>query len=68
MSVIAAMTRSELEIKFKDMLLLIIEARDALPAISMTSAKMHSIDLTLVKRIEDCLEPFVTTDDDPNGI
>lgn len=52
--------------KMKEMILLLIECRDALPAISLASAKMHGVDLTLADRIEDCLKPWET--DDPNGI
>jgi len=54
--------------KAKEMIRLLIESRDALPAISMTSAKLHGIDLTLADRIEACLQPWETTPDDPNGI
>lgn len=37
---------------------LLLEARDALPAISLASAKLHGINLTLADRIEDALEPW----------
>lgn len=37
---------------------LLLEARDALPAIPLVSAKLHSLDLTLADRIEDALEPW----------
>ncbi len=44
---------------------LLLEARDALPAISITSARLHGIDLTLAERIESALEIW---QDDENGI
>lgn len=37
---------------------LLIECRDALPAISMASAKLHNVDLSLADRIERALEPW----------
>ncbi len=43
---------------FKKMPALLIEARDALPAITMMSAKLRGIDLTLADRIENCLKPW----------
>ena len=43
--------------KIKQAFLLLLEARDALPAISLASAKLHGLDLTLDKRIEEWLEP-----------
>lgn len=68
MSKIENMEREELNKLAKEMAYLLIESRDALPAITMTAAKLHSVDLSLADRIEDCLKPFETTDDDPNGI
>lgn len=47
---------------------LLIECRDALPAITTTSARLHGVDLTLDKRIEKVLEPWLVAADDPNGI
>lgn len=47
---------------------LLLEARDALPAISMTSARLHGVNLTLADRIENWLAPWRTSDDDPEGI
>lgn len=44
--------------KIAEMFDLLLEARDALPAITMSSAKLRNIDLTLASRIEDCLEPW----------
>lgn len=37
---------------------LLLECRDALPAIPMTSAKLRGIDLTLADRIEEAIEPW----------
>ena len=37
---------------------LLLEARDALPAISLASAKLHGVDLTLASRIEEALKPW----------
>ncbi len=44
---------------------LLLEARDMLPHITMTAAKLHKLDLTLASRIEDELEVWR---DDENGI
>ena len=44
--------------KIKQAFLLLLEARDALPAISMASARLHGLRLDLDKRIEDWLEPW----------
>lgn len=44
--------------KCRQLVNLLIEARDALPAISMVSAKLRGIDLTLADRIEDALKPW----------
>jgi hypothetical protein len=68
MSKLTDMDRAELEELTKNMFHLLIESRDALPAITMTAAKLRNIDLSLADRIEDCLKPFETTADDPNGI
>ena len=54
--------------KIREMVLLLIECRDALPAITMVQAKLNNIDLTLADRIENCLQPWETSADDPNGI
>lgn len=37
---------------------LLIEARDALPAITLTVARLHNLDLTLGDRIEEALKPW----------
>ena len=44
--------------KCNELARLLIECRDALPAITLTSAKLHNIDLTLATRIEDALKPW----------
>ena len=44
---------------------LLLEARDALPAISMTAARLHNVDLKLADRIEKALEIWR---DDENGV
>lgn len=51
-------TIEEYKDKLGDVLHLLIEARDALPAISLTSAKLHGVDLTLADRIEDAMKPW----------
>jgi len=42
---------------------LLLEARDALPAISLHSARLHNVSLSLADRIETCLEPWRVPDD-----
>lgn len=37
---------------------LLLECRDALPAISLASAKLHNVSLSLAARIESALEPW----------
>ena len=44
--------------KCKELASLLLEARDALPAITLASAKIRGIDLTLADRIEAALEPW----------
>lgn len=44
--------------KCKELICLLLEARDALPAISFISARLHKVDLTLADRIETALEPW----------
>lgn len=46
---------------------LLLECRDALPAISEVSARLHNIDLTLTDRITEILKPWRVADDDPAG-
>ncbi len=51
-------TIEEYDQKLKECLRLLIECRDALPAISVTAARLHHVSLTLADRIEACLEPW----------
>lgn len=51
-------TIEEYEEKLREVLSLLLEARDALPAISLASAKIHKLDLTLADRIEKAMEPW----------
>ena len=46
------------EEKCRELAQLLLEARDALPAISLTSARLRGIDLSLADRIEAALEPW----------
>ncbi len=46
--------------KIKEMCCLLLECRDALPAISLSSARLHNVDLNLANRIENCLSPWET--------
>lgn len=46
--------------KCRDLAKLLLEARDALPAITLPAARLHKIDLTLADRIEAALEPWRT--------
>ncbi len=48
--------------KVREMITLLIECRDALPAITLTQAKLHGVDLSLADRIGDCLEPWEEKD------
>lgn len=47
--------------KMREMIALLIECRDALPAISLASANLHGVDLSLDKKIEACLKPWEQT-------
>jgi len=58
----AIMDSLDKEVKIKEMVLLLIECRDALPAITLVSAKLRGLDLSLADRIEDCLEPWKVAD------
>jgi hypothetical protein len=51
------MTRPECK-KCNDLARLLVECRDALPAISLSSAKLHNVRLDLADRIEDALKPW----------
>ena len=53
--------------KMAEMIDLLIECRDALPAITKTRARLYNVCPRLDKRIEACLDPWETTPDDPNG-
>ena len=64
----AVMDSLDKEAKIKEMVMLLIECRDALPAITLTAAKLRGVDLSLADRIEACLRPWETDADDPNGI
>lgn len=44
--------------KCDELFALLLEARDALPAISLASARLHGLDLTLADRIERAIEPW----------
>lgn len=54
--------------KITEMFHLLIECRDALPAIDKASARVRGISLSLADRIDTCLEPWVAEDDDPDAI
>jgi hypothetical protein len=47
---------------------LLIECRDALPAINLVSARLHNVSLSLADRIDESLKPWLVAADDPNGI
>ena len=42
---------------------LLLECRDALPAISLSSARLHGVSLSLADRIEDAIEPWKIVDE-----
>lgn len=44
--------------KLQELLDLLLECRDALPAISLASAKLHGVSLTLADRIETAMKPW----------
>ncbi len=48
----------------KELAVLLLECRDALPAISQTSARLHGVSLTLADRIEAALEPWRITENE----
>jgi len=52
------------EKKLEDMVRLLVECRDALPAITMTVAKLRNLDLTLADRIEECLKPWELSEEE----
>ena len=51
-------TIEEMAIKQKQLISLLIECRDALLAISLTSARLHGVDLGLADKIETALKPW----------
>ena len=51
-------TLEEWKNKCREMMLLLIECRDAIPAIPLSSARLRGIDLSLDKKIEACLKPW----------
>ena len=50
--------------KIKQAFILLLEARDALPAIPLASARLRGLDLGLADRIEDWMEPWRIPDHD----
>lgn len=54
--------------KCNELVRLLIECRDALPAINLVSARLHHVDLSLARRIDEALEPWKVASDDPRGI
>ena len=51
-------TLDEYKAKQKELLTLLVKCRDALPVISLTSARLYRISLTLADRIDKALEPW----------
>lgn len=51
-------TLEEWREKAKQLLALLLECRDALPAISAASARLHNVSLSLADRIEAAMEPW----------
>lgn len=54
--------------KVVEIIRLLIECRDALPAISEMNARIYGVKLDLADRIDECLKPWETTPDDPKGV
>lgn len=54
--------------KLDRMCRLLIECRDALPAINRVSAQLHNVKLDLGHRIEHELEPWEVPNDTPGAI
>ena len=54
--------------KCNELARLLIECRDALPAITIASARLRRIDLTLADRIEVALRPWEVPDGTPGAI
>jgi len=55
---IADLTHEELEKIVIEQAKLLLEARDALPAITIERAKLYNVSLSLADRIEAALEPW----------
>jgi hypothetical protein len=51
-------TFEEWQAKGKELLALLLECRDALPAINTVQARIHNVSLTLAYRIEAAMEPW----------
>lgn len=51
--------------KCNELAKLLVECRDALPALSLTSIKLHNISLSLADRIDDALKPWLCTHTEP---
>jgi hypothetical protein len=49
--------------KVRNLISLLIECRDALPAISTASARLHSVSLSLADRIDEELKPWEVSND-----
>ena len=49
--------------KCNELARLLLECRDALPAISLASARLHNVDLALADRIEHALKPWRIKED-----
>ena len=56
--------------KCNELAMLLVECRDALPAITMDRARLYRVDLNLAKRIEAALEPWVVKEGEsiPEGV
>lgn len=55
--------RDRAQEKVREMFHLLLEARDALPAIQLHAAKLHNVRLDLADRIEACLAPWEIKED-----
>lgn len=49
--------------KCGELAMLLVECRDALPAISLVSARLHRVDLRLADKIEEALKPWEVHDE-----
>lgn len=61
-------TLEEWRAKCREMMLLLIESRDAIPAILLSSAKLRGISLSLADRFETCLKPWEIPPETPWAI